>query len=218
MNEYTKRYLAQFDELNNLLATELPLPFTDPLEVGGGSSPSAVNKERILEALEDIMVTAYVEGIQSTRAQLAKSLGDDTLDYLEDTDVNAADLHKIIDKSRDGVTFADRAKQHLDNENYGWLKTASETELHRVYNEASDSVAQKAASKGAEVYKTWLTMEDDRVRDTHFWLDGVTVRANDAFYTVDGDSAMYPGDFTDDRNNNGCRCWLEYSAVPKKTD
>ena len=56
--------------------------------------------------------------------------------------------------------------------------------------------------------KTWETMKDDRVRDEHQYLDGVSVGINDRFYTDDGDSAMYPGDFENPALNINCRCYV----------
>jgi hypothetical protein len=54
---------------------------------------------------------------------------------------------------------------------------------------------------------------DNRVRDTHFYLEGMTVDINDKFYTYDGDSAYRPGGFEKAENNCGCRCLLMYSRL-----
>ena len=51
-------------------------------------------------------------------------------------------------------------------------------------------------------------MGDERVRDTHSPLEGITVGLNDLFYTWDGDAAMAPGGFTLPQNNVNCRCWI----------
>lgn len=65
----------------------------------------------------------------------------------------------------------------------------------------------------ANIRKTWNTMGDDRVRDTHAVLDGTSKALNEAFFTIDGDSAMSPGRFILPENNVGCRCWLTYKKV-----
>jgi hypothetical protein len=52
-------------------------------------------------------------------------------------------------------------------------------------------------------------MQDDRVRDTHDYLEGMVVPFSSRFYTYDGDSADYPGGFTLPENNIGCRCVVE---------
>ena len=80
-----------------------------------------------------------------------------------------------------------------------------DTEAHRDYNTGVFDAAEKS---GKNVKKLWWTMADGRVRDTHDYLHGVTVGLNDRFYTYDGDSALYPGDFTLPENNVNCRCWI----------
>jgi hypothetical protein len=53
---------------------------------------------------------------------------------------------------------------------------------------------------------------DDRVRDTHDPLEGVTVDWDEEFYTWDNDHAPYPGAFEKPENSVNCRCWLTYSS------
>ena len=85
-----------------------------------------------------------------------------------------------------------------------------ETESHRVYNDSILDVGEQADRKQGGVMKTWFTVGDDRVRDTHEYLEGMTVPVNRKFYTFDGDYAMYPGGFVMPQNNINCRCsiWL----------
>lgn len=85
-----------------------------------------------------------------------------------------------------------------------------ETESHRVYNDSILDVGEQAEADTGGVSKTWFTVGDDRVRDTHEYLEGATVPVNERFYTFDGDSAMYPGGFTMPQNNCNCRCsiWI----------
>lgn len=52
-------------------------------------------------------------------------------------------------------------------------------------------------------------MMDDRVRDTHSYLEGMEVPYNARFYTYDGDSAEAPGMFSLPENNINCRCVVE---------
>lgn len=65
---------------------------------------------------------------------------------------------------------------------------------------------------GQRLLKTWATMEDDKVRDAHQYLDGITVPADAEFYTYDGRHAYGPGLFGDPELDINCRCWLEYKA------
>lgn len=83
-----------------------------------------------------------------------------------------------------------------------------DTDSHRIYNDAIEDVGERSSGR---IYKTWETMLDDRVRDTHEWLQSVRVPLNERFYTYDGDSARYPGDFTLPQNNINCRCRISLS-------
>ena len=67
---------------------------------------------------------------------------------------------------------------------------------------------------GIEVMKRWDATLDDRTRDAHQDLDGVTIPVDEAFHNKIG-SIMYPGDpSADDANVWNCRCTLSY-VYPK---
>lgn len=83
----------------------------------------------------------------------------------------------------------------------------AETETHRIANTAALDTAKYAGAKS----KTWVTMLDDKVRDTHDYLEGETVNIDEDFYTYDGDHASAPGLFELAENNVNCRCELLFS-------
>ena len=83
----------------------------------------------------------------------------------------------------------------------------AETEMHRIANTAALDTAKYAGAKS----KTWVTMLDDKVRDTHDYLEGETVDIDEDFYTYDGDHASAPGLFELAENNVNCRCELLFS-------
>ena len=79
-----------------------------------------------------------------------------------------------------------------------------EAESNRCWN-----TGLMEAGRGAEgLMKTWETMEDNRVRDSHEILEGVTIPYDDEFITFGGDSALAPGMFEEAQHNVNCRCWL----------
>ena len=82
-----------------------------------------------------------------------------------------------------------------------------ETEVHRDANEAALSTAKRAGA----TKKTWITMMDEKVRDTHQYLEMMSVGINEDFYTYDGDHAPAPGLFSLPENNINCRCELVFS-------
>ena len=54
-------------------------------------------------------------------------------------------------------------------------------------------------------------MADEKVRDTHQYLELMTVDIDEDFYTYDGDHASAPGMFELAQNNVNCRCELLFS-------
>lgn len=81
-----------------------------------------------------------------------------------------------------------------------------ETESHRIANETALNTAGRAGA----TKKKWVTMLDDRVRDTHAYLEGQSVPYDADFYTFDGDHAKAPGLFALPENNINCRCELTF--------
>lgn len=102
-----------------------------------------------------------------------------------------------------GETFRDRISA---DSTYEEVQRIIETESHRDYNTGVHDAAVESGNPN--LMKTWETMKDDRVRDSHQYLDGVSVGIDDRFYTDDGDSAMYPGDFDNPALNINCRCFI----------
>lgn len=83
------------------------------------------------------------------------------------------------------------------------LQRMIECEANRCFN---SGVIE--AGKGENVTKTWETMEDEKVRDTHWFLQSKTIPFDEEFVTFDGDSALAPGMFELAENNCNCRCYL----------
>ena len=85
-----------------------------------------------------------------------------------------------------------------------------ETDINRIYNSAvSDLADEIEADEGIRIKRIWSTMEDDRVRETHSFLSGITPEEDGYFYPFDGDRARFPGDFENPANNVNCRCYIK---------
>lgn len=153
---------------------------------------SAENGQKAREKFDDILIDAYIEGFASA----AYVLG-------EDIELDNAQMINAIQKEYEGISIQDKAEQYYDSQDNESMKALLESEYHRVYNTARENsfVGHK---------KRWVTVGDDKVRITHEFLDGVTVNAGERFYTFDGDSALFPGDFTSAENNANCRCIIDY--------
>ena len=104
----------------------------------------------------------------------------------------------------DGKTFRERITEDSTPEE---VMRIIDTEAHRDYN---TGVYDAAKGSGIpNLRKKWRTMMDDRVRDPHFYLEGVEVGIDDRFYTYTGDSALYPGGFGVPELDINCRCVVE---------
>ena len=117
---------------------------------------------------------------------------------------------KTVNLEIAGKTFRERMKEAIEEEDEARADDIIQTESHRDYNSA---VQDAGTASGLPLMKRWNTMLDDRVRETHDYLEGAVVGIDDAFFTFDGDSALGPGGFTDPSNNCGCRCYLTLERV-----
>ena len=86
------------------------------------------------------------------------------------------------------------------------------TESTRIYNEAQYDSILHAEEQGITMTKTWISSRDDRTRESHEMLDGVTIPVDEPF-EIDGDEGMFPGDFSRAENVINCRCAVQYNVV-----
>lgn len=178
-----------FDELNR---------FADKVRERYGKEQLAPSDEEdIIDELLDLLLLAYAMGNSVTNNNLSS-------DYAPGVD----DVMEVVDAKVAGKTWRDRAEEYFQNGGtVDDIVRIAETEAHRVANTAALETARRAGAKS----KTWVTMLDDRVRETHDYLEGVTVGIDDEFITYDGDHASAPGLFTLAQNNVSCRCELIFS-------
>ena len=185
--------MTEFDELNVLERQQ------DEMVENIGSVIQEPNRKLIEkdieDDLEDLLVMAYALGSDYAKRVLG----------VEDMETNVSKMREAVNKKIDGKTWKDRIREHIDKGDMGLVETVIRTESDRVYN---DAVLETAEDSGVEATKQWKTREDDRVRHTHSYIENVTVPLNAKFYTIDGDSALYPGNFSNAANNCNCRCHI----------
>lgn len=182
--------LMPFDELNRFEAA-LPAHFEN------GRIKSELDFEDILDLMLDIFLLSYANGVVETNAALASTY-EPTLD----------DVMRTVDKEVVGKTWRDRMREIYDRGGtVADVVRIAETEAHRDSNAAAYETAKAAGAKN----KTWHTMLDDRVRDSHFWLEGVSAPIDGEFYNYKGESTMYPGEWGIAEEDVNCRCWVTYS-------
>lgn len=79
------------------------------------------------------------------------------------------------------------------------------TESTRAMNAGAYAATKQLESQGINVQKRWLATLDSRTRSSHAHLDHTTIDVDDRFW-IGGDSALYPGGFSNVKNNARCRC------------
>ena len=184
--------ILPFDELNRF-DTEIRERFGDEtLE-----KRDKREEEDIIDELLDLFLLAYAMGNSVTNDNLSSN-------YEPSVD----DVMKVVDAKVAGKTWRERAEDYFANGGTGEdIARIADTETHRIANTAALDTAKRAGARN----KTWITMLDDRVRDTHDYLEGQTVNIDEDFYTYDGDHASAPGLFELASNNVNCRCELLFS-------
>ena len=225
------RSVLPFDELNKFVTVTLPAHFD-----ASGRIKSKKDEEDIIDELLDLFLLAYAMGNDVTNASLSSDWKPTLDEVMETIDKKVAGktwrerISEYFDKARKGeipaVSREDMERRLMESGAFsgqrgqteaGVSDTTSggislqdaivriaETETHRDANTA----ALETATRAGATSKTWMTMLDDRVRDTHVPLEGVSVPIDAEFYTWDGDHAQAPGLFEFAENNINCRCEL----------
>lgn len=178
-----------FDELNR---------FADQIRQRYGKEKlKAEDAEDIIDELLDLFLLSYAMGNEVTGENLGKTW-QPTVD----------DVEKTVNAKVAGKTWEERVEDYFANGgSVDDIVRIAETEMHRIANTAALDTAKKIGA----TKKTWATMLDDRVRETHDYLEGTSVGIDEEFYTYDGDHASAPGLFELAENNVRCRCELIFS-------
>lgn len=197
--------LPPFDELKNL-RKELDGIFA------GGPEERKRKKPYIIDEILDLLIMDYMFGNESGNEMLYGPTETENGEVNRTIEINIEDMNDAVFRVIAGKNWEQRISEYLDDENgtVDDVIRVLDTDMNRIYNDAILDVGEKS---DGPVMKTWQTMLDDRVRDTHDYLESMTVPVDRRFYTFDGDSARYPGDFADPQNNVNCRCRISLSMA-----
>lgn len=184
--------ILPIDEIN-ALEDRLKPHFNDE-----GRIKSREDAEDIIDELLDLFLLSYADGATATNTELGT-------DVMPSVDAVDAALYAAIA----GETWRDRVMSYYESGGSLYdIRRIAETDATRIYNQgAVDAVIANGMQDATS--KRWRTMNDDRVRDTHDYLEGMEIPFNSRFYTYDGDSAEFPGGFELPENNINCRCVVE---------
>ena len=146
-------------------------------------------KTEIEDSLLDLLIMAYVFGTKDVSESLKE-------DIEPDTDKMKESVYKKIA----GESWKERINKSSTKEE---IERIFVTESHRCFSDG-----QWDSADGRATHKTWVTMDDEKVRDTHWYIDNLTVGIDEYFYTLDGDRALRPYGFELPENSINCRCYL----------
>ena len=180
--------LFEWDELN-LIREEAHRVMSLPKEKR--------DPKRFCDYLEFVLCLIYAYGWQDAEKVIGSVIMPDGLD------------DKAVNLDIGNKTFRDRAEDVINDGTIGELLRIIETESVRDYSAGVVDAGKQSGQSG--IRKRWNTQLDDRVRDAHMELEGVTVGIDDLFYTAD-DSAYAPGGFEDPSLNCNCRCYITLQA------
>lgn len=188
--------MAEFDELNNLEASVEEL-VTNVDSIKDEPNRAMMGAE-IEDDIEELLIMAYV-------------MGCDYANRVLDTEVerDVSKMSSVINEPIEGKTWKDRVREHIAEGDFGMIETVIRTESDRVYNEAVEETAEE--TELPNIYKTWVTMDDEKVRDTHWHLRGMTIPLDNYFYTFNYDRAKAPHGFGVPQEDCNCRCRLRLS-------
>ena len=177
--------LMPFDAINRL-ENELPIYFEN------GKIRSKVDLDDIIDDMFGVFLLSYARGANAVNPGYKPTL---------------KTVMETIDEEVDGKTWRDRMKEHYESGGtMADVVRIIETEAHRDSNAGAYKTAKAVGAKN----KTWHTMEDNRVRDTHVVLDEVTAPIDGYFYTYTGERAQAPGQFGSAAEDCNCRCFLTF--------
>lgn len=184
--------ILPIDEIN-AFEDRLKVHFDDD---GKGKIKSKEDAEDIIDELLDLFLLSYANGVESVNSE-APSKFSPTID-----DVQATVYEKI-----DGRTWEDRVWDYYESGgNSDRIMEIVRTESHRDANAAAYIAAERTGAKRSR----WNCMMLETSRDSHIYLDGVTVPMGGYFYSYKGGRTQYPGQWGIADEDCNCLCWLTF--------
>ena len=179
-----------WDELNTFKS------IVEQTEVAG--SKSEEKRKEAEDILEDILIMAYVFGVQDASDALGVPIEPNTDLMMQ------AVYKKVADKD-----FRQRVSEYVTDGTVEDIQRVAETDATRIYNTAVMDAGKQSGVPGLR--KRWNTMADPRVREEHSYLEGMTGGIDEEFYTWDGFHTLAPGGFGVPELDINCRCYLTLS-------
>ena len=175
-----------------------------------------------------MMILSLVLGEEVVAVQMASSLAQRITDTLRnhfkenpryalegrqiDVLMDYSDFYLLRQIQEESEYFVDVTLRHLNDEYYfstDRATLAAENEVNSVANYSEYALALLSG----KTKKTWRTMGDNRVRESHRMLNLTTLPIAEPF-SIMGSAMKFPKDESlgaDREELVGCRCWATYS-------
>ena len=183
--------LFPFDEINALKTS---------LQEAKSADTEAIRQRMgdYIDEVTDLFVMTYFLGW----SEIAEQFG------LEgEPDIEKA--RAVIEERFDGKDYKDRLSEYLISGTDYDIDRVIDTDTGRIYEAAKYA----AAVESGATEKTWNCMMLPTSRDTHVYLDGVTIPIDAEFYSFKGGSTLYPRQWGIAEEDCGCLCTLTYSKA-----
>lgn len=181
--------LLPFDELN-LFRDRLSMHFEN------GKIRSKQDEEDIIDEMLDLFLLSCAMGSAAANEDLQT-----------DYHIGMKRAVDIVDREIAGKTWRDRVREYFDNGGTeADIMRIAETETHRDANEAAFVTATEVGA----TKKTWHCMMLPTSRDSHIYLNGVSAPIDGEFYSINGGSTKYPGEWGIPEEDVNCLCWLTF--------
>lgn len=181
--------MMPFDEISALTA-----------EADRLKSPDRATKkdevDKYIDEVTDLFVTSYVFGTNELNDELGTNIEPDL-----------TEMRAVIEEKFDDKDYRDRIREYMESGTAYDIKRVVETDAHRIFNAALFTGAKKAGA----TKKTWNCMMLPTSRDSHIYLDGVTIPIDAEFYSINGGSTLYPGQWGIAEEDCNCVCTLTFS-------
>lgn len=197
-----------FDELKTIKKRSVDYDaFFDGIQLNTKTKKDLISFAEEMEIV--ILYFMMMDEEEISVSALAEKYADMAVKFLNQKEASAYVLERAENYAKD---FVETTAKHNDDP---WYSSADRAKLN-AENETltlAEHGEYTWAVKSGKTKKTWITMQDDRVRESHVEVDGMTIGIFEDF--VVGSSIMgYPRDL---RNNPepeevvNCRCYLQYS-------
>lgn len=183
--------LMPFDEINRM---------KDGLSIyfdADGHIRSQADCDDIIDEMLDLFLLSYANG----QTAVNEDLGSDITAPLDD-------VMDTIDREIAGKTWRERVQEYFDNGGtQADIERIIDTETHRDANEGAYNTARSAGA----TKKIWHCMMLPTSRDTHIFLDGVSAPIDGEFYSFNGGSTQFPGQWGIAEEDCNCLCFCTFT-------